>query len=93
MGWSDAIYVENWNWVWEFTPAFIGAGMLTGINASYSFFGGTFLAWVVIGPALVTTGEAFGVAVSAEYPGYMNYMNMVLDDPVGAPSPRYWLVW
>lgn len=23
----------------------------------------------------------------------MNYMGMVLDDPVNAPSPRYWLVW
>ena len=23
----------------------------------------------------------------------MNYMSMVLDDPVNAPSPRYWLVW
>lgn len=93
LGWSDAIYVENWNWVFEFTPAFIGAGMLTGINASYSFFGGAFLAWGIIAPALITTGKAFGEAVSPEYPGYMNYMGMVLDDPVNAPSPRYWLVW
>ena len=28
-----------------------------------------------------------------KYPGYMNYMSMVLDDPVNKPSPRYWLVW
>ena len=27
-------------WIWEWTPAFVGAGMLTGINASYSFLGG-----------------------------------------------------
>ena len=27
-------------WIWEWTPAFIGVGMLTGINASYSFLGG-----------------------------------------------------
>lgn len=67
--------------------------MLTGINASYSFFGGAFLAWGIIGPALITTGKAFGEAVSPDYPGYMNYMGMVLDDPVHAPSPRYWLVW
>lgn len=50
--------------------------MLTGINGSYSFFGGAFLAWGVIAPALVTTGKAFGEAVSPEYPGYMNYMGM-----------------
>ena len=92
LGWTGMIQVENWNWVWEFTPAFIGVGMLTGLNASWSFFGGSVLAWGIIGPALVTTGKAFGTAVSAQYPGYMNYMGMVLDDPVNAPSPRYWLV-
>lgn len=67
--------------------------MLTGINASYSFFGGAVLAWGIIAPALVTTGKAFGEAVSPQYPGYMNYMNLVLDDPVNRPSPRYWLIW
>ena len=45
LGWTNMIYVENWNFIWEWTPAFIGAGMLTGINASYSFFGGAILAW------------------------------------------------
>lgn len=110
IGWKDAIYVENWNFVsqdqgrtsnstnkmkqvFEFTPAFIGAGMLTGINASYSFYGGAVLAWGIIGPALVTTGKAFGQAYYPEYPEYINFMNMVLEDPVNAPSPRYWLVW
>lgn len=93
IGWKQAIYVENFAWVAEFTPAFIAAGMLSGINASYSFFGGSILAWGIIGPALVTTGKAFGTAVSAQYPGYMNYMGMVLSDPVHHPSPRYWLVW
>lgn len=69
-------------------------GFLTGVNASYSFFGGAILAWAIIGPALVATGRAFGTAVAPDlYPGYMNYMSMVLDDPVHAPSPRYWLVW
>jgi len=42
----------------------------------------------------VATGRAFGTAaVPGEFPGYMNYMSMVLDDPVNKPSPRYWLVW
>lgn len=93
IGWYNAIFVENWNWIFEFTPAFIGAGMLTGMNASYSFFGGAVLAWGIIAPALVATGKAFGEAVSPQYPGYMNYMSLVLDDPVSAPSPRYWLIW
>ena len=67
--------------------------MLTGLNASWSFLGGSVLAWGIIGPALVTTGKAFGTAMSKDYPGYMNYMGMVMDDPVNAPTPRYWLVW
>lgn len=40
VGWQQAIYVENWNWILEFTPAFIAVGFLAGRNASYSFFGG-----------------------------------------------------
>jgi hypothetical protein len=40
--------------------------MLSGINASYSFWGGSFLAWAVIGPALVATGKAFGTAVNPD---------------------------
>jgi uncharacterized oligopeptide transporter (OPT) family protein len=93
LGWDWIICVESWNWVWEWTPAFIGVGMLTGLNASWSFFGGSVLAWGIIGPVLVTTGTAFGKAMSTEYPGYMNYMSMVMTDPVNEPSPRYWLVW
>jgi len=68
--------VENWSWIVEFTPAFIGVGLLTGRNASYSFFGGAIVAWGIIGPALVATGAAFGTPVSPKYPGYMNYMSM-----------------
>ena len=93
LGWNWIVCVESWYWVWEWTPAFIGVGMLTGLNASWSFFGGSVLAWAIIGPAIVTTGKAFGEAVSPEYPGYMNYFNMVLEDPVNKPSPRYWMVW
>lgn len=93
IGWDAAINVENWNWIAEFTPAFIGVGMLSGINASWSFFGGAVLAWGIIAPALITTGRAFGEPVSPKYPGYMNYMGMVLEDPVNKPSPRYWLIW
>ncbi|KAG2151124.1 OPT oligopeptide transporter protein-domain-containing protein [Suillus bovinus] len=93
VGWSSAIAAESWGWIWEWTPAFIGAGMLTGINASYSFIGGSFLAWAVLGPIIVAKGMAFGIAADSSIPGYMNYMGMSLQDPITEPSPRYWLLW
>ncbi|KAG9309763.1 OPT oligopeptide transporter protein-domain-containing protein [Chiua virens] len=93
IGWTSAINAESWGWIWEWTPAFIGAGMLTGINASYSFLGGSFLAWAIIGPIIVQTGKAFGIPADESVPGYMNYVSMSLTDPINHPSPRYWLVW
>ncbi|KAH7928026.1 PMSR-domain-containing protein [Leucogyrophana mollusca] len=93
VGWNWIIRAESWGWIWEWTPAFIGVGMLTGINASYSFLGGSFLAWAVVGPIIVTKGEAFGIIADASIPGYMNYMDMTLTDPIHHPSPRYWLLW
>ncbi|KAG1791105.1 OPT oligopeptide transporter protein-domain-containing protein [Suillus plorans] len=93
IGWSSVIAAESWGWIWEWTPAFIGAGMLTGINASYSFIGGSFLAWAVLGPIIVARGIAFGTPADPSIPGYMNYMGMTLQDPINDPSPRYWLLW
>ncbi|KAG1732693.1 OPT oligopeptide transporter protein-domain-containing protein [Suillus paluster] len=93
VGWSSAIAAESWGWIWEWTPAFIGVGMLTGINASYSFLGGSFLAWAVLGPIIVAKGLAFGTIANPSIPGYMNYMGMSLTDPIHHPSPRYWLIW
>ncbi|KAF8841630.1 OPT superfamily oligopeptide transporter [Paxillus ammoniavirescens] len=93
IGWTSAIRAESWGWVWEWTPAFIGAGMLTGINASYSFLGGSFLAWAIIGPLIVSAGKAFGIPANENIPGYMSYASMSLSDPINHPSPRYWLVW
>ncbi|RPD53002.1 OPT oligopeptide transporter [Lentinus tigrinus ALCF2SS1-7] len=82
-------------WIWEWTPAFIGVGLLVPINSSISFVGGSALAWAIIGPALVATNRAFGTPLSStgDFPGYINYANMVLDDPVNAPSPKYWMIW
>lgn len=42
---SAALAVENWGWFLEFTPAFIGSGMLVGLNPAISFFLGSILAW------------------------------------------------
>ncbi|OZJ02039.1 hypothetical protein BZG36_05084 [Bifiguratus adelaidae] len=92
-GWQGIIEAENWGWVWEWTPAFIGVGMLMGLNSGVSVFGGSFLAWAIIGPAIVATGKAVGTAVSPEFPGYISYASLVMDDPINAPSPRYWMIW
>ena len=37
LGFTSIISRENYGWYIEFTPAFFGAGMLSGINASWSF--------------------------------------------------------
>ncbi|EPQ54853.1 OPT oligopeptide transporter [Gloeophyllum trabeum ATCC 11539] len=92
-GWKWIIRAENFYWVIEWTPAFIGCGLLVGLNSATSFLGGSVLAWGIIAPVLVSTGEAIGTLFSPEYPGYINMMGMTLSDPVHAPSPRYWLIW
>ena len=37
LGFTSIIALDNYGWWIEFTPAFFGAGQLSGINASYSF--------------------------------------------------------
>jgi OPT family oligopeptide transporter len=98
-GWGapKAQYLENWGWYLEITPAFLGAGILSGMNASWSFYGGSILAWGIIGPALVATGHAAGKNIQAAYDTelpYRNYYNMSPANPSGnATSPRYCLLW
>ncbi|PFH49590.1 hypothetical protein AMATHDRAFT_76138 [Amanita thiersii Skay4041] len=95
LGFTSIISLDNYGWWIEFTPAFFGAGMLSGLNASWSFFGGSILAWGIIAPSLVKNGLAFGTSVSDEYP-LVSYQALSFDDPslyVTKPSPRYWLLW
>ncbi|KAF9460024.1 oligopeptide transporter [Collybia nuda] len=95
LGFTSIISLENYGWFIEFTPAFFGAGMLSGLNASWSFFAGSILAWGIISPALVKNGLAFGVQTSEEYPLW-SYQALSFSDPekyVTTPSPRYWLLW
>ena len=101
-GWKRALVVDNWGWIIEWTPAFLGAGMLSGMNASFSFLGGSFLMWAMIGPAIVATGQATGrhtgVSASADprEPLRWNYFSMSFDpetEPLHAASPRYWGLW
>ncbi|KAL0261827.1 hypothetical protein SLS55_003259 [Diplodia seriata] len=91
-----AINVENWGWLIEFTPAFIGSGMLVGLNVACSFYGGSILAWGIIGPALVHNGAAFGVAASDDpkWDGYVSFASLGLAaSNKDTPSPRYWMLW
>ena len=94
-GWKGAIYGEGWGWFIQFTPAFLGAGMLSGLNASWSYMIGSILAWGLIGPLTIKYGVAVSKPVSAAVPGYQSYVSMsaVKDDFVHGGSPRYWLMW
>jgi uncharacterized oligopeptide transporter (OPT) family protein len=96
LGFTSIIALDNYGWWIEFTPAFFGAGMLSGLNASWSFFGGTVLAWGVIAPSLVKNGLAVGAHTSDEFPELMSYTSLSFKDPdryIHSPSPRYWLLW
>ncbi|PWZ02295.1 OPT superfamily oligopeptide transporter [Testicularia cyperi] len=101
-GWKKALVVDNWGWIIEWTPAFLGAGMLSGMNASYSFLGGSFLMWAMIGPSIIATGQATGkhtgIAEGADpvEPLRWNYFSMSFypdRQPLNAASPRYWGLW
>lgn len=91
-GWDAIIAAETWGWFFEYTPAFIGAGILSGMNASLSFFGGQVLAWAFIGPLTMKYGATFGIP-NEDVPGLWSIGSLKLKDPVHKPSPRYWLLW
>ncbi|KLJ06714.1 hypothetical protein EMPG_17791 [Blastomyces silverae] len=91
-----AMFMESWGWIVEWTPAFIGSGMLVGINVAASFTAGSVLAWGIIGPYLVSHGMAFGEPASADakWSALMSYSSLSKDFATAShPSPRYWLLW
>lgn len=97
-GWDGIVAAESWGWLFEYTPAFIGAGILSGMNASLSFFGGSVLAWALIGPLTVKYGATFGMPLALDedtgidaFPGWVSYNSLKLD--LDKPSPRYWNLW
>lgn len=95
LGFTSIIGLENYGWYIQFTPAFYGAGMLSGLNASWSFLAGAVLAWGIIAPSLVANGLAFGKPISEEFP-LVSYVSLSFKDPaqyITTPSPRYWLLW
>ena len=94
-GWKGAIYGEAWGWIIQLTPAFFGVGLLSGLNASWSFMSGGILAWGLIGPLTIKYGVAVSKPLSEKIPEYQNYFSMapVKGDYVHGGSPRYWLLW
>ncbi|KAF9509733.1 hypothetical protein BS47DRAFT_1396579 [Hydnum rufescens UP504] len=94
IGFTSMIQLDNYGWWLEFTPAFYGAGMLSGMNASWSFFMGTVLAWGVIAPATIRTGATVGLDLGED--NRVSYLSLKLTDISQYsknPSPRYWLIW
>ncbi|KAL3446422.1 OPT oligopeptide transporter protein-domain-containing protein [Aspergillus insuetus] len=71
---SAAMSLESWGWYIEWTPAFIGSGMLVSVNVAVSFLAGSVLAWGIIGPILVSNGMTFGQHRSNEGP-WMDLMS------------------
>ena len=70
--------------------------MLSGINASWSFFGGAILAWGIIAPSLVKNGLAVGKHPYPDFPELVSYTSLSFKNPeayIHSPSPRYWLLW
>jgi OPT family oligopeptide transporter len=96
LGFTSIISLDNYGWWIEFTPAFFGAGMLSGLNASWSYLGGSILAWGIIAPAIVANGHAVGKHISEDFPEIISYQSLSFKNPeqyITAPSPRYWLLW
>ncbi|KAK4152670.1 OPT oligopeptide transporter protein-domain-containing protein [Chaetomidium leptoderma] len=91
---SWAMNIESWGWYFEWTPAFIGSGILIGLNPAISMFAGAVMAWAIIGPALVHYGECIGLPITDDpkWEGYYTFSSL---SNLGkqAPSPRYWLLW
>ncbi|KAK1780627.1 OPT oligopeptide transporter protein-domain-containing protein [Copromyces sp. CBS 386.78] len=92
---SWAMNIESWGWYFEWTPAFIGSGILIGLNPAISMFVGSFLAWGLIGPVLVHYGVCIGTQYVPDDPKWDSYYNFFSLRNLGkvTPSPRYWLLW
>ncbi|KAK6949872.1 hypothetical protein Daesc_008195 [Daldinia eschscholtzii] len=90
-----AMNIESWGWWFEWTPAFIGSGILIGMNSALSMFGGAVLAWGIIGPLLVHYGECIGKRQVEDDPRWTDWYSFASLSNLGheTPSPRYWLLW
>lgn len=88
--------IESWGWYIQLTPAFFGSGLLVGPNAALSWWGGTFVAWAIIGPLLVYKGLCAGNPgeEGTKWENLVNYNSLNgITDPTKLPSPRFWMLW
>lgn len=91
-----ALNIENWGWYIQWTPAFFGSGMLVGLNTAISWWGGTVVAFGIIGPILVKYGECVGIIIEEEgkWAGLMDFNSMAdIGEEGWVASPRYWFLW
>ncbi|ODA83239.1 hypothetical protein RJ55_01751 [Drechmeria coniospora] len=92
-----AINIENWGWYIQLTPAFFGSGILVGLNAALSWWGGTVVAFGLIGPLLVHYGVCIGKEIpttSPKWEGRVNFNSLSgISKPGYVPSPRFWMLW
>lgn len=94
-GTSWALNIESYGWFFEWTPAFIGSGMLIGMNSAISLFAGAVISWAIIAPLLVHYGECIGKQLYPDDPYWGSYYTFASLSGLGheTPSPRYWLLW
>lgn len=89
--------IDNWGWYIQLTPAFFGSGILVGLNAAISWFGGTVFAFGIVGPILVHYGECIGLQQLPDDPKWASWYSFNsmggIGEPGYVPSPRYWFLW
>lgn len=70
--------------------------MLAGMNASYSFLGGIILAYGIMGPALIKTGQAKGSVLQVlegKPVNYITYFSTKIPADLKDASPRYFVLY
>ncbi|CAM1504556.1 Fc.00g021470.m01.CDS01 [Cosmosporella sp. VM-42] len=94
---NGALAIENWGWYIQLTPAFFGSGILVGLNAAISWWGGTVFAWGLAGPLLVHYGECIGIQAGepgTKWEGLTSFGSMRgIGEDGWVSSPRYWFLW
>jgi hypothetical protein len=81
----------------DLASSVLGAVIAWGISKLLFFFArnNPILIIKLVAPATVSSGLAFGVSVSDEFP-LVSYQTLAFNDITAfskAPSPRYWLLW
>ncbi|KAI9011102.1 OPT oligopeptide transporter protein-domain-containing protein, partial [Gaertneriomyces semiglobifer] len=105
-GCPTCVRLAQWTWYLEWTPAFFGAGMLSGLHVSVSMWIGSWTAWGIGGPLLLKTGQAVRTMSMEKFwdpfvygDEWANKDERIAPGPPGAvdaakfPSARYWFMW